>query len=169
MTLVHASWDHHSDLDNELAYCAGMADQPLAALIKDLKQRGLLDSTLLVFAGEFGRTPLAENRGGILPDQPGRDHHPFAFSVWMAGGGFKGGLTYGQTDEIGWGVVRQARPHQRPARHDPASVRLRPPPPRRQLQGPQRAADRSRRESCQRPAGVAGAGMPKDENQMSTE
>jgi hypothetical protein len=107
VTLVHASWDHHSNLDEELGYCAGMADQPLAALIMDLKQRGLLDSTLLVFAGEFGRTPLAENRGGILPDKPGRDHHPFAFSIWLAGGGFKGGTVYGKTDEIGWGVTEK--------------------------------------------------------------
>jgi hypothetical protein len=105
VTLVHASWDHHSNLDEELGYCAGMADQPLAALIKDLKQRGLLDSTLLVFAGEFGRTPLAENRGGVMPEKVGRDHHPFAFSIWMAGGGFRGGLTYGGTDEIGWSVT----------------------------------------------------------------
>src|SRR5688500_2918620 len=105
VTLVHASWDHHSNLDEELGYASRMADQPLAALIKDLKQRGLLDSTLLVFAGEFGRTPLAENRGGVMPEKVGRDHHPFAFSIWMAGGGFKGGLTYGATDEIGWGVA----------------------------------------------------------------
>jgi len=105
VTMVHASWDHHSNLDEELGYASRMADQPLAALIKDLKQRGLLDSTLLVFAGEFGRTPLAENRGGVMPDKVGRDHHPFAFSIWMAGGGFKGGQTYGQTDEIGWGVA----------------------------------------------------------------
>lgn len=106
VTLVHASWDHHSNLDEELGYCARMADQPLAALIKDLKQRGLLDSTLLVFAGEFGRTPLAENRKGRENDTKlGRDHHPFAFSLWMAGGGFKGGLTYGKTDDIGWSVV----------------------------------------------------------------
>jgi hypothetical protein len=105
VTLVHASWDHHSNLDEELGYCSGMADQPLAALVMDLKQRGLLDSTLLVFAGEFGRTPLAENRGGVLPEKVGRDHHPFAFSAWLAGGGFRGGLTYGATDEIGWSVT----------------------------------------------------------------
>ena len=105
VTMVHASWDHHSNLDEELGYASRMADQPLAALIKDLKQRGLLDSTLLVFAGEFGRTPLAENRGGVMPEKVGRDHHPFAFSIWMAGGGFKGGLTYGSTDEIGWSVA----------------------------------------------------------------
>jgi uncharacterized protein (DUF1501 family) len=106
VTMVHASWDHHSNIDEELGYCARMADQPLAALIKDLKQRGLLDSTLLVFAGEFGRTPLGENRKGREKDlKLGRDHHPFAYSIWMAGGGFKGGLTYGKTDEIGWSVV----------------------------------------------------------------
>jgi hypothetical protein len=106
VTMVHASWDHHSNIDVELGYCARMADQPLAALIKDLKQRGLLDSTLLVFAGEFGRTPLGENRKGREADMKlGRDHHPFAYSIWMAGGGFKGGLTYGTTDDIGWSVV----------------------------------------------------------------
>jgi hypothetical protein len=79
VTVLHASWDHHANLDEELAYNAGMADQPIAALLKDLKQRGLLDSTLVVFAGEFGRTPLAENRGGKMPAKVGRDHHPFAF------------------------------------------------------------------------------------------
>ncbi|MEX2173097.1 MAG: DUF1501 domain-containing protein, partial [Pirellulaceae bacterium] len=107
VTMVHASWDHHSNLDEELGYCARMADQPLVALVKDLKQRGLLDSTLLVFAGEFGRTPLAENRGGVMqsPTKVGRDHHPFAYSLWMAGGGFQGGLTHGQTDELGWSVT----------------------------------------------------------------
>jgi uncharacterized protein (DUF1501 family) len=101
----HASWDHHSNLDSELAKNCGMADQPVAALIKDLKQRGLLDSTLIVFAGEFGRTPLGENRQGFAK-VTGRDHHPNAFTLWMAGGGVKGGTTWGETDEIGWSVVR---------------------------------------------------------------
>lgn len=105
VNLVHASWDHHSNLDNELAFNAGMADQPIAALIKDLKQRGLLDETLVVVAGEFGRTPLGENRGGSK-NVTGRDHHPTAFSILMAGGGLKGGLTYGETDDIGWNIVR---------------------------------------------------------------
>jgi hypothetical protein len=102
VTMIHASWDHHSNIDEELPYCTGMADQPLAALIKDLKQRGLLDTTLLIFAGEFGRTPIWENRSGNQPNSVGRDHHPSAFSIWMAGGGLKGGLTYGETDEICW-------------------------------------------------------------------
>jgi hypothetical protein len=106
VTLVHASWDHHSNIDEELGYNAAMADQPIAALIKDLKQRGLLDSTLIVFAGEFGRTPLWENRGGNQSNVVGRDHHPFAYSLLMAGGGIKGGQVYGETDEIGWAPVK---------------------------------------------------------------
>jgi uncharacterized protein (DUF1501 family) len=81
-----------------------MADQPIAALLKDLKRRGLLDSTLVLWLSEFGRTPLAENRPGF-PEFNGRDHHPFAFAVWLAGGGIKGGQTIGQTDDIGWNVV----------------------------------------------------------------
>jgi hypothetical protein len=101
----HASWDHHSNLDAELAHNCGMADQPVAALIKDLKARGLLESTLIVWAGEFGRTPLGENRQGYAA-VTGRDHHPYAFTIWMAGGGVKGGLVYGQTDEIGWSIIR---------------------------------------------------------------
>lgn len=105
ITLVHASWDHHSNIDAELSYNAGMADQPIAAMLRDLKQRGLLENTLVVFAGEFGRTPLAENRAGRENSKMGRDHHPFAFSVWMAGGGIQGGQVYGKTDEIGWAPV----------------------------------------------------------------
>ncbi len=105
VNIVHASWDHHSNLDRELSYNAGMADQPIAALIQDLKQRGLLDETLVVVAGEFGRTPLGENRGGSK-SVTGRDHHPSAFTILMAGGGLKGGLTYGETDEIGWSVAQ---------------------------------------------------------------
>ncbi len=104
VTLMHASWDHHSNLDAEITYNAGMLDQPVAALVKDLKQRGMLDETLVICAGEFGRTPLAENRGGNKQNT-GRDHHPFGFSLWMTGGGIKGGQVYGKTDEIGWAPV----------------------------------------------------------------
>jgi len=104
VNLFHASWDHHSDLDQELTYCTRMADQPVAALLKDLKQRGLLDTTLVVWASEFGRTPLGENRKGSTPNT-GRDHHPFAFSIWMAGGGIKGGQVVGKTDELGWNIT----------------------------------------------------------------
>jgi uncharacterized protein (DUF1501 family) len=104
VNLYHASWDHHSNLDKELAYNSGMADQPVAALITDLKRRGLLDETLVVWMSEFGRTPLGENRGGST-NVTGRDHHPFAFTLWMAGGGVKGGTVYGKSDEIGWNVA----------------------------------------------------------------
>jgi uncharacterized protein (DUF1501 family) len=107
VNVFHASWDHHSNLDRELTFNSGMADQPIAALIQDLKQRGLLDSTLVLWLSEFGRTPLGENRAGYK-EVSGRDHHPFAFTLWMAGGGIKGGQTIGETDEIGWGVVRDA-------------------------------------------------------------
>jgi uncharacterized protein (DUF1501 family) len=105
VNLYHASWDHHSNLDVELTFNAQMADQPIAALLKDLKQRGLLDTTLVVWGSEFGRTPLGENRVGRKPNT-GRDHHPFAFSLWMAGGGIKGGQVIGETDEIGWNIVK---------------------------------------------------------------
>jgi hypothetical protein len=98
VNIVHASWDQHSRLTHDLAWNARMADQPIAALIKDLKQRGLLDETLVVWASEFGRTPLGQGNDG-------RDHHPNAFSMWMAGGGSNGGTVYGTTDEIGWAPV----------------------------------------------------------------
>jgi hypothetical protein len=105
VNIIHASWDHHSNLDNELGFNAGMADRPIAALIKDLKQRGLLDETLVVWGSEFGRTPLGENRAGRT-GVTGRDHHPYAFSMFMAGGGSKPGTTYGQTDDIGWNITK---------------------------------------------------------------
>ena len=104
VNIIHASWDHHSNLDEELTFNAGMSDQPVAALITDLKEQGLLDETLVVWAGEFGRTPLGENRNGRKANT-GRDHHPNAFTILMAGGGVKGGLSYGTTDEIGWQPV----------------------------------------------------------------
>lgn len=103
VNVVYASWDHHSNIDAELHYNAAVVDQPFAALVMDLKERGLLDETLVVWAGEFGRTPLGENRNGRAANN-GRDHHPFAFTVLMAGGGIRGGVTYGKTDEFGWGV-----------------------------------------------------------------
>lgn len=105
VNVIHASWDHHSNLDKEIEFTAGMADQPVAALIADLKQRGLFEETLVVWASEFGRTPLGENRGGAREANTGRDHHPFAFSIFMTGGGIRGGQVYGETDELGWGPV----------------------------------------------------------------
>ena len=107
VNVFHASWDHHSELDTEMQFTTRMCDQPIAALIKDLKQRGLLDETLVIFGAEFGRTPLGENRGeNVSRHNTGRDHHPFAYSLFMAGGGIKGGQVIGETDEIGWNVIQ---------------------------------------------------------------
>jgi len=103
VNIIHSSWDHHSRLNEELPHNCLMADQPIAALIQDLKRHGLLDETLVVIGSEFGRTPLGENRPGRTVT--GRDHHPFAFTILLAGGGVKKGFTYGTTDEIGWHPV----------------------------------------------------------------
>ena len=105
---------------------AGMADQPVAALIKDLKQRGLLDATLVVWASEFGRTPLGENRGGSR-DVTGRDHHPFAFTHLDGRRRRQGRPGHRRDRRDRLGRRRGPGPRQRPARHDPAPVRPRPP------------------------------------------
>ncbi len=97
--LAHASWDDHQELNKKLKKNCMMTDQPTGALIKDLKQRGLLDSTLVVWAGEFGRTPMGQLER--IDEDPGRDHHPNCFSTWVAGGGVRGGQVIGKTDEIG--------------------------------------------------------------------
>ena len=91
-------WDNHNKIRAGLEYACGKTDQPAAALVQDLKDRGLLDSTLVVWGGEFGRLPIAQDPG----PNAGRDHGPSGFSIWMAGGGIKGGTTYGATDEIGY-------------------------------------------------------------------
>jgi len=98
--LYHRGWDHHGDLVRYMNICCGLTDQPTWALVQDLKQRGLLDETLIVWGGEFGRTPMFQGKGG-----PGRDHHIKGFSMWMAGGGIKGGISYGATDEFGYNAV----------------------------------------------------------------
>jgi len=95
--LYHRDWDHHGGVKDGIAKIAPEVDQPCAALLKDLKQRGLLDETLIIWGGEFGRTPMAQGNG--------RDHHMKGFSIWLAGGGIKGGLTYGATDELGYNAV----------------------------------------------------------------
>ena len=105
--LYHRGWDSHGSNEFEaleggfLKRCREV-DQPMTALIKDLKQRGLLDDTLVVWGGEFGRTPMRENRGGKIAPFNGRDHHSEAFTMWLAGAGVKAGFTYGETDELGY-------------------------------------------------------------------
>ncbi len=104
VSIFHRNWDHHQELQQSLKDRCADVDQPIAALLRDLKQRGLLDSTLVVWGTEFGRTPLTENaRPG---PKAGRDHHPFGFSMWLAGGGVKGGQTLGATDDFGWAAVQ---------------------------------------------------------------
>ncbi|MCB0631350.1 MAG: DUF1501 domain-containing protein [Saprospiraceae bacterium] len=108
--LYHRGWDSHGSNDFEsldggfLKRCYEI-DQPMTALLTDLKQRGLLDSTLVVWGGEFGRTPMQENRGGITNKFRGRDHHKEAFTMWMAGAGIEKGITIGETDEVGYSAV----------------------------------------------------------------
>lgn len=98
--LYHRGWDHHGDLDHYMKICCNLTDRPTWALLTDLKQRGMLDDTLVIWGGEFGRTPMFQGKGGI-----GRDHHIKGFSMWMAGGGIKPG-TYGETDELGYNAVK---------------------------------------------------------------
>jgi len=105
--LYHRGWDHHGEIQNKdivtgLQQLCRQTDQAAAALVRDLKQRGLLESTLVVWGGEFGRTPMNEERDGSK--FLGRDHHARAFSIWLAGGGIKSGITLGQTDELGYNI-----------------------------------------------------------------
>ncbi|HEX5102179.1 MAG TPA: DUF1501 domain-containing protein [Pirellulaceae bacterium] len=106
--LFHADWDTHGNIDTGLPARTKEVDQPMAALVKDLKQRGLLDETLVGWGGEFGRTPMLQ--GTDADDnpaaKPGRDHHKDAFCVWLAGGGVKGGTTVGQTDDLGYTIAQ---------------------------------------------------------------
>ena len=98
--LYHEAWDQHADLVKDITKNCQDTDQACAALIQDLKQRGMLDSTLVVWGGEFGRTPMSQ--GG----NDGRDHHPNAFTMWLAGGGIKRGITLGESDELGFNAVK---------------------------------------------------------------
>ncbi len=101
--IFHRGWDHHGALPRDLPLQCGDVDQPASALVQDLKQRGLLEDTLVIWGGEFGRTIYCQ--GGLTRQNYGRDHHPRCFTVWMAGGGIKGGITYGETDDFSYNVV----------------------------------------------------------------
>jgi hypothetical protein len=98
--LYHRGWDHHNGIKRYIPEACASSDQASAALVRDLKQRGMLDDTLIIWGGEFGRTPMAQ--GDVDGDMVGRDHHIRGFSLWMAGGGVKPGMTYGATDELGY-------------------------------------------------------------------
>ena len=97
INIFHGGWDAHGGLEGNVASNCNVVDQPVGALLADLKQRGMLDSTLVVWGTEFGRTPLVQGKDG-------RDHHPHAFPIWMAGGGARGGYTHGRTDDLGWSI-----------------------------------------------------------------
>jgi arylsulfatase A-like enzyme len=99
-------WDHHGDIQGNLPRLCQQTDQPVAGLLKDLKQRGLLEDTLVLWSGEFGRTPWSQDLSGTAPiNKHGREHQPESFCTWMAGGGVKAGFTYGETDEMGYRVT----------------------------------------------------------------
>ena len=102
--VYHAGWDHHSDVQAGVKTQCEQTDQASAALIMDLQQRGLLDDTLVVWGGEFGRTPMVET-SVALGRENGRDHHPQAFTMWLAGGGIRQGMSLGSTDELGFHVM----------------------------------------------------------------
>jgi hypothetical protein len=101
--LYHMGWDQHVDLPGDIALQCKATDQASAGLVIDLKRRGLLDDTLVIWGGEFGRTSYCQ--GALTEDNYGRDHHPRSFSIWMAGGGVKPGITYGKTDDFGYNII----------------------------------------------------------------
>jgi hypothetical protein len=102
--LYHKGWDQHGNLPKDIQTMSQSMDRPTAALIRDLKQRGMLEDTLVIWGGEFGRTSYSQGR--LTPENYGRDHHPNCFTMWMAGAGVKKGISYGETDELGYNVVR---------------------------------------------------------------
>ena len=102
--LYHQGWDQHGQLPEKLPIQTKETDQASAALVMDLKQRGLLEDTIVVWGGEFGRTNYCQ--GNYNPKSFGRDHHPLCFSTWVAGGGFKGGVTHGETDDYCYNIVK---------------------------------------------------------------
>ena len=136
---VAMQWDAHDDIDANHEKMCGMTDKPVAALLADLKRTGLLDETLVVWGGEFGRTPVRQGGGR------GRDHNATGFTMWMAGGGVKGGTIVGRDRRSRAQGHRRARPRQRHPRHDPAPDGPRPQAAHLPAQRPRRAADRRRR------------------------
>src|SRR5437899_11411461 len=101
--LYHRAWDHHAGLPKEIRKACLQADQSSAGLIQDLKERGLLDETLVIWSGEFGRTIYSQ--GQLTRQNSGRDHHPKCFTIWMAGAGIKPGMVYGETDDFSYNIT----------------------------------------------------------------
>ncbi len=103
--ILHRGWDQHGNIAGDLPAQCGDVDQATAALLRDLKQRGLLESTLVVWGGEFGRTVYCQ--GGLTRENYGRDHHPRCFTMWLAGGGIKGGVSVGETDDFSYNIIER--------------------------------------------------------------
>jgi hypothetical protein len=157
--LNHASWDDHTDLNRKLKTHCDMADKPTAALIRDLKQRGLLEDTLVVWGGEFGRTPMCEIRNPRDANNAGRDHHPLAYSLFLAGGGIKGGTVVGKTGRTLHERDRGQGPRPRPASHPVALSRPRSHPPHLPPHGPRLPPHGRGRQRSKEDAGVANVGQ----------
>jgi uncharacterized protein (DUF1501 family) len=102
--IYHNNWDHHANVNGRMPSQCRDVDQACAGLIRDLKARGMIDSTLIIWGGEFGRTVYSQ--GGLSKENYGRDHHPRCFTMWMAGGGSKGGAIYGETDDFSYNIVK---------------------------------------------------------------
>ena len=147
-------WDHHGNLPGSIRQQCRECDQASAALVKDLKQRGMLDDTLVIWGGEFGRTIYSQ--GMLTKDNYGRDHHPRCFTMWMAGGGMKPGMTLRPDRRLQLQRRREPGPRPRPERHDPALPGDRSPAAHLSLPGPRLPPDRRARHGDQRHSGVAG-------------
>ena len=150
--LYDSSWDHHGGLQTRLPQKCKETDQPIAALIRDLRERGLLDDTLIVWGSEFGRTPLRQ--GGGKGKTSGRDHHKDAYTVWLAGGGIKPGVSHGRSDDFGMDIAENPGPCPRPERNRAASAGHRPRTADLPLPGPRIPPDRRARPTDQRSSGV---------------
>ena len=150
--LFHRGWDQHAKLPKQIAGQCRDTDQPSAALVQDLKQRGLLDDTLVVWGGEFGRTVYCQ--GKLTADDYGRDHHPRCFTIWMAGGGVKPGITLRRDRRLLLQHRAGPGPRPRPARDDPALPGHRPHAADLQVPGPPLPADRCARRSGEESSGV---------------
>ena len=119
--IFHRGWDQHGNLPNDIRNQARDIDQPSTALVQDLKQRGMLDDTLVIWGGEFGRTVYCQ--GALKKDNYGRDHHPKCFTMWMAGGGIKGGIVHGETDDFSYNIIKDPRLCSRLKRYNPQPTR----------------------------------------------
>ena len=153
--LFHRGWDMHTQLPRRIQTQAKDVDQPQAALVMELKERGMLDDTLVIWGGEFGRTIFCQGR--LTEETYGRDHHPRSFTIWMAGGGVKPGTVYGETDDFAFNITKDPGAHPRPARDDAAPAGHRPHAAHLSVPGPRLPPDRRPRRNRERRPRLGGA------------